>query len=137
MSIFYNETKKDLPSDELRKLFMSVGWSDGSETPQMRKNFNKPFIHSTLVISAWKDDQLIGAVRVLSDTVIRSIIYDLLVDPQFQNEGIGKELLRRCRTHFSGSEWLVQTKPETAGYYKKLGFEINDDVFPSIPSKYF
>jgi len=107
MGIIYNDTKKDLPSEQLHKLFMSVGWSDGSETSDMIKNYNIPFTNSTLVISAWENECLIGAVRVLSDKMFRSIIYDLLVLPEFQNKGIGKELLKRCIEHFPNSEWLV------------------------------
>jgi len=63
--IKYNETKKDLPSAALHQLFVSAGWSTGDESADMLANFNKPFINSTLVISAWKNDQLIGVVRVL------------------------------------------------------------------------
>ena len=137
MSIVYQDTMKDLPSTELHKLFMSAGWSDGSETPDMIKNYNIPFIHSTLVVSAWENDRLIGVVRVLSDQMFRSIIYDLVIYPEFQNKGIGKELLCRCMTHFPNSEWLVQTTNEIAGYYEKIGFKRNSDAFLSIPCKYF
>jgi len=56
----------------------------------MINNYNIPFINSTLVVSAWENERLIGAVRVLSDKMFRSIIYDLLFLPQFQNKGIGK-----------------------------------------------
>ncbi|MCM0756969.1 MULTISPECIES: hypothetical protein [Sporomusa] len=35
MDIIYNDTKKDLPSEQLHELFVSVGWSDGSETSDM------------------------------------------------------------------------------------------------------
>ncbi|WP_312699030.1 GNAT family N-acetyltransferase [Sedimentibacter sp.] len=129
--------KKDLPSEQLHKLFVSVGWSDGSETLDMINNYNIPFINSTLVVSAWKNERLIGAVRVLSDKMFRSIIYDLLVLPEFQNKGIGKELLKRCIEHFPGSEWLVQTTEEISGYYEKNGFKINSDVFLNIPCKLF
>ncbi|SCM81014.1 hypothetical protein KL86SPO_31193 [uncultured Sporomusa sp.] len=39
MDIIYNDTKKDLPSEQLHKLFMSVGWSNGSETSDMISNY--------------------------------------------------------------------------------------------------
>jgi len=94
MSITYN-TRKDLPSEQLHKLFMSVSWSDGTETSFMLKNFNMPFINSNIVISAWENDYLVGCVRVLSDKIVRSVILDLAVTPEFQNQGIGKELIRR------------------------------------------
>ena len=137
MDIIYNDIKKDLPSEQLHKLFVSVGWSDGSETWDMINNYNIPFINSTLVVSAWENERLIGAVRVLSDKMFRSIIYDLLVLPEFQNKGIGKELLKRCIEHFPSSEWLVQTTEKIAGYYMKNGFNVNGDVFLNIPCKLF
>ena len=88
------------------------------------------------MISAWENDRLVGAVRVLSDKVIRSVIYDLLIDPEYQNKGIGKELIKRCIEHFPNTEWLVQTEKHISGYYEKLGFKIYKEVVLSIPSKY-
>jgi len=137
MSITYNEIKKDLPGKQLQKLFVAAGWSDGSETPEMINNYNVPFINSTLVISAWENELLIGAVRVLSDTIFRSIIYDLIVLPEYQNTGIGKELIKRCIKHYPDSEWLVQTTDKISGYYEKLGFKINNDVFLTVQCKLF
>ena len=137
MKIFYDDTKKDLPSNELHKLFVSAGWSDGLEAPEIVKNYNIPFINSSLVISAWESERLIGVVRVLSDKMFRSIIYDLVIYPEFQSKGIGKELISRCLAHYPNSEWLVQTTKEIAGYYEKFGFIINSDAFLSIPCKYF
>ena len=130
------ELKKDLPSDQLHRLFKLVGWSDGSENQNMIKHFNLPFINSTLVISAWENTSLIGAIRVLSDQVIRSVIYDLAVDPKCQGQGIGRELIRRCIGHFPDTEWLVQTTAAVASYYEKIGFTKRGDVFLSIPSKW-
>ena len=137
MSIIYIDTKKDLTSEQLHRLFIAVGWSDGSETPDMIENYNIPFINSTLVISAWENERLIGVVRVLSDKMFRSVIYDLLVLPEYQNKSIGKELLKRCIEHFPDSEWLVQTTGEISGFYEKIGFKLNNDVFLSIPCKLF
>lgn len=137
MNVTYNDTKKDLPAEQLHKLFVAVGWSDGSDSPDMIKNYNIPFINSTLVISAWMDERLVGAVRVLSDKMFRSVIYDLLVLPEYQGRGIGRELLKRCIEHFPDSEWLVQTKKRISGYYEKNGFKVNNDVFLTIPCKLF
>ena len=136
MNITYNDEKKDLPSAQLYRLFQLAGWANGSETPNMVEHFNVTHVNSTLVVSAWENERLVGAVRVLSDKVIRSIIYDLVVDPEFQGMGIGKELVKRCVAHFPDSEWLVQTTKELCGYYEKIGFQINDEIFLTIPSKY-
>jgi len=137
--IIYNNSKKDLSSDELHKLFIAVGWSDGTESPEMVNNYNIPFINSTLVISAWHDNRLVGVVRALSDKMFRSIIYDLIVDPEFQDNGIGSELIKHCIEQFPDSEWLVETKQNIAGFYENIGFKIcgQDDVFLKIPCKLF
>ena len=104
--------------------------------PDILKTFNVPFINSALVISAWDNERLVGTVRVLSDKIIRSIIYDLLVDPEYQNRGIGKELVKRCVEHYLNSEWLVQTEERISGYYEKIGFKVYNDVVLTIPSIY-
>lgn len=136
MDVTYNDQIKNLPVEQLHYLFTAVGWSNGPATPDIMQNFNIPFINSNLVVSAWEKDRLIGAVRVISDTMFRSVIYDLLVDPDFQNKGIGTDLVKRCIEHYPNSNWLVQTEKHIAGFYKRCGFKINNDVFLHIPNKW-
>ena len=136
MNVEYR-TQKDLPCDELYQLFLSVGWATEDTTTQdMIDNFNIGFINSTFVFSAWVDGKLVGCVRVLSDLHFRSIIIDLAVLPSFQQKGIGKELVRRCRNACESSEWLVQTDL-AKGFYEKIGFKENNDYFLTIPGKWF
>ena len=130
------DMRKDLPCDQLSRLFCDVGWSDGKETPEMRQNFNAPFLHSTVVVSAWDGDRLVGCCRALSDTMFRSVIYDVAVEPAYQGRGIGTALVRQCMAHYPGSQWLVATR-EAAGFYEKLGFVQDEDVFLSVPCKWF
>ncbi len=70
--------------------------------------------------------------RTQKDLPFRSIIYDLAVLPEFQNKGIGSELVRRCRGVCESSEWLVQTD-SAKGFYEKIGFRENDDFFYDNP----
>ena len=137
MSIQYNAVKKDLPPEQLHRLFRAVGWSDGSETEDMKSKFSLPFIGSTLVVSAWEGERLVGAVRVLSDGIFHSVIYDLLVDPAYQGNGIGRELVRRCLDRYPDAEWSLQTTEDVAGFYEKLGLQRAKGVFLYRPSKYF
>ena len=138
MNITYNATRKDLPTEQLHHLFFSAGWAGLEKTcdPNVLENFNAPFINSTLVVSAWESGRLIGVVRVLSDKIIRSVIYDLVVDPEYRGKGIGKQLVKMCIEHFPNSEWLVQTGAHISEYYEKIGFKIYNDVVLTIPSIY-
>lgn len=136
MNVEYR-TQKNLPCDELYRLFLAVGWANEETTTQeMIDNFNIGFINSTFVFSAWIDGKLAGCVRVLSDLHFRSVILDLAVAPEFQRKGIGKELVRRCRNACESSEWLVQTD-SAKGFYEKIGFKENKDYFLKIPGKWF
>lgn len=136
MNVEYR-TQKDLPCEELYQLFLAVGWATEDTTTQdMIDNFNIGFLNSTFVFSAWVDGKLVGCVRVLSDLHFRSIILDLAVLPSFQQKGIGKELVHRCRSACESSEWLVQTDL-AKGFYEKIGFKENKDFFLTIPSKWF
>lgn len=140
MNIIYNDEVKDLPLSQLHELFIAVGWSDGGELPdEMKTGFMQPWLNSTLVISAWDGDRLVGVVRVLSDTIFRFVIYDLLVNPEYQGKGIGSELVNKCKSHYPGSEWLVGCDRKDVAFYKKLGFQdvFESDTFLVIPCKLF
>ena len=134
--IIYNDTKKDLPVEQLHYLFYSVGWSSKDIPKDWLENFNISFINSTLVISAWANERLIGAVRVLSDKKFRSIIYDLVIDPAYQNKGIGRELVKRCIEHYPNSEWSLETSEKNIGFYEKIGFKRSKSVHFRIKGKY-
>ena len=136
MAIIYKE-QKDLPCDQLHALFHAVGWA-GKEIPAfMMEHFNKPFLQSSYVISAWEDKNLIGCARVLSDGVIRSILWDLAVLPEYQGKGIGSTLVEKCKGRYPGTHWLLATIPERKEFYERLGFSGDDSLFMSIPCKYF
>lgn len=135
MNVEYR-TQKNLPCDALYQLFLAVGWAKEDTAQEMIDNFNIGFKNSTFVFSAWIDDKLVGCVRVLSDLHFRSVIYDLAVLPEFQNKGIGRELVQRCRNTCQNSEWLVQTDM-AKGFYEKIGFTENTDHFLTIPCRWF
>ena len=122
MDIEY-KSQKDLPCDQLYQLFLAVGWAtEETTTREILDNFNIGFIRATFVFSAWVDGKLVGCVRVLSDRIFRSVIYDLAVLPDYQRMGIGKILVQKCIEACPESSWLVHT--EDAGeFYKKIGFK--------------
>jgi ribosomal protein S18 acetylase RimI-like enzyme len=134
--IRYDTSLKTLPFEQLHRLFVQAGWSDGTESVEIYRNFSIPFTNSTFVVSAWDNEKLVGAVRALSDRLIRSVIYDLVVDTEYRKRGIGRELVNRCIEQCPTSEWLIQTEEEIAGYYERLGFSRHSGVFIYIPSRW-
>ncbi len=132
MNITFNDSIKDLPSDQLWKLFELAGNSDGLDIESIRAMF----ANSTLVVSAWHDKRLVGVARVLSDKIYRSIICDLVVLPEFQRMGIEKDLMKLSMSHYPLSDWFLETSEEIYVDYEKYGFKMNGNVFFSIPMIY-
>jgi len=50
----------------------------------------------TTNIGAWDNDRLVGAVRVLTDGYFVATVPEILVDPDYQRRGIGRELMSRA-----------------------------------------
>lgn len=136
MAIIYKE-QKDLPGDQLYALFHAVGWA-GKDIPDfMLQHFNKPFLQSSYVISAWEEEQLIGCARVLTDGIIQAALWDVAVLPEYQGRGIGRALVEKAVARYPHAQWLLCTIPERMGFYEKLGFRRDDSIFMSIPCAYF
>src|SRR3954468_1330641 len=50
----------------------------------------------TTNIGAWDGQRLIGAVRVLTDGYFFATVPEVLVDPDYQRRGVGRELMFRA-----------------------------------------
>lgn len=82
-----------------------------------------------LTKSNFKKDQLVGLIRVVGDGVSIIYIQDLLVNPKYQRQGIGSELLKRvCREYKSVRQKVLLTEeaPNTRNFYEKSGFKSCD-----------
>ena len=74
-------------------LFQTTGWNEAYQaTPQ---DLQQVLDDSWYTLSAYENGELVGFGRVLSDGVLYAMIYDLIVHPDFQNQGLGSELLQR------------------------------------------
>lgn len=122
-SIFYQK-KKDISDDFLRPLYQSVGWISYTES---LNDLNQLLQGSRLVISAWRDNQLIGLIRTIGDGISIEYVQDLLVLPEFQQQGVGSQLLSRLfeeTSHIRQFVLITDNSPdnqETINWYKKHG----------------
>jgi ribosomal protein S18 acetylase RimI-like enzyme len=79
---------------------------------------------STLVVTARDGARLIGILRGWTDGAFDGYICDLAVHPEFQQLGIGRELLRRCVSQSSSEvQWVLRASAMAATYYEHLGWQ--------------
>lgn len=89
MEIKYKKIK-NFQEKELQDLFLSVKWDSGNYTDKLKKAIE----NSHTVYSAWDDEKLAGLINSLSDGVMTVYFHYLLVRPEYQGRGIGKELVK-------------------------------------------
>jgi len=70
-------------------------------------------------------EDLIGCIRVTSDTVFNATLWDVTVDPAYQGEGLGKTLMemtirKLCRLDIRTISLFAE--PQVLEFYRKLGF---------------
>ena len=118
----------DLPIDALLSLYDSVGWAaytrDPARLPTALRN-------STYVVAAWREGQLIGLARALSDDVSIVYIQDILVRPEAQRGGVGRALLAHLLERFAhvrSAVLLTDDDEAQLRFYASLGFKNTRDL---------
>lgn len=88
------------------------------------------FANADLVVSAWHEGRLVGVCRALTDFSYCCYLSDLAVDGEFQERGIGRQLIAHVRSAI-GEEvaLLLLSAPEAMDYYPKIGFENVGNAF--------
>ena len=119
--IEYRVNSKIKP-EELNSIIELVGWKGRS-----REEWLKILELSSFHVSAWCGSHLVGFGRIFEDGVM-CMIYDVMVDPNFQNRKIGttimKYIMEELRNHNFHTTGLFawNKKPELRKFYKKFGF---------------
>ncbi len=119
MSIQYRDTK-EFSKEQLQRLFLSVNWESGHYPEKLVRAMR----NSTQVISAWDGDTLVGLVRALDDGETVAFLHYLLVDPAYQGQHIGGELMERLMERFTNLLYVkvIPSDPATMPFYARYGF---------------
>jgi len=84
------KTNAKLEAHELSDLFKA----SGIKRPVEDLNRVKKMVdNSNLTVTAWDGEKLVGVARALSDFSFCCYLSDLAVDKEYQNQGIGHELV--------------------------------------------
>lgn len=116
--ITYRDTQEFDPT-ALSELFRSVGWTSAKYPERLKLAMR----NSSAVISAWDGDRLVGLINCLSDGTLTSYIHYLLVHPDYQGQGIGRELVRMMCDRYSDCVRKVLIADDSeVDFYKRCGF---------------
>jgi GNAT superfamily N-acetyltransferase len=83
----------------------------------------KAFKGSFACLAAFEGDGLIGLARALCDGQYQAAIYDVVLLPEYQGDGIGKEIMRRLRDMLPVKNVILYSAPGREGFYAKCGYK--------------
>lgn len=123
MSIEYKDTR-DFQSKELEDLFLSVEWSSGHFPDKLVVAMQK----TGSVFSAWDNGKLVGLISSMDDGIINAYVHYLLVRPEYQSRGIGKQLIEMMREHYSSYLRIILIAYDKGvKFYENCGFKKEED----------
>ncbi|MGD1005791.1 MAG: GNAT family N-acetyltransferase [Ignavibacteriaceae bacterium] len=134
MSIIY---KTDLPHiDQYFTLFETTGWN--SEYCLTKDDLSLSLSNSYYSVSAYEECRLVGFGRIVSDGIIHAMIYEMIVDPDYQGEGIGSSILNmlvdKCVKNNIRDIQLFCAKGKKK-FYERHGFTVRENNAPGMQYK--
>lgn len=92
----------------------------GTRDPERLKS---AAINSHTVCSAFIGETIIGFGRAISDGQYQSAIYDVVVLPRYQNQGVGKAIMRALLEDLPPKGTvLIYAAPGKESFYQQFGF---------------
>jgi GNAT superfamily N-acetyltransferase len=108
-----------LPKAEVLKLYRSVQWSAAKKPTRLLQALQQS--HS--VVSAWVNGSLVGLGNAISDGSMVVYYPHLLVSPNFQRLGIGREIMERLMSRYRGfHQHMLVADAKAVSFYRGRGF---------------
>lgn len=109
--------------NHLLALFKNEWWTRNRQTIDVKKMLE----NSNVVIGLIHEetDELIGFARVITDTVYRAFIFDVIAKEEYRNSGIGKILMDSILSHplvRDVDRVELYCPDRLVSYYEKWGF---------------
>lgn len=118
--------KSEIPTEAYNNMRIAVGWK--KLDPQQAETGLK---NSAYLTAAWDKDKPVGMARVVSDGGYMTLIADVMVLPDYQGRGIGRQLLTKVNQWLDdlGKDGLcvmvnLMATAGNEGFYERFGFEL-------------
>jgi len=117
-------TAEQLDFLQLQRLMeLTAPWARGRRV----EDLERAVAASDPVIHLWDGDFLVAFGRATSDGVYRAMLFDVIVHPRYQGQGIGRQLLGHLLRHpkIAAVEKVFLVTTDQKGFYERLGFTEN------------
>lgn len=113
----------DQQRTELHDLFQNEWWTEGREPDEIQKMLNESDV--IIGMADTTTNELIGFARVLTDTVYKALIFDVIVRSDHRGTGLGERLIEQVIEHPALSQvahFELYCLEELVPFYERWGF---------------
>ena len=125
---FFGLGPKFRPSKGIKKiqklLDQNSSWAKGRKIQEIKKMVQG----SNIIVTVWCDQDLAGFGRATTDGIFRAVLWDLVVEKQYQRKGLGNIILKSLLEHrlISTVEKVYVMTTHCEDFYKNNNFECNN-----------
>ena len=121
--------------DSLLQLYFETDGVVGLGRAKNLEKIKEAFLSSYRIVTAWDQDRIVGAGRLISDGVCYGWIHDMAVLPDCQKTGVGRGIMKEL---LDGNESLLIGLTSAFGaedFYYKLGFKKHKTAMAKYPGE--
>ena len=120
MNITYTD-QRNFSANDLHQLFQSVDWLSANYPDRLKKAMD----YCETVFTAWDDNRLVGLVNAIDDSELTAYVHYLCVNPAYQGQGIGSELLNRIKEKYNKYLYIIiiAENESLIKFYSQNGFQ--------------
>ena len=117
------------PTNGLEKLQFFLNENTFWARDRNKQQIYKMLSNSTVVVSLWHHNKLIGFGRATSDLVFRAVLWDVVVATDRQGLGLGKLIIDAILTNkkIRSVEKIYLMTTNSSEFYKQFGFKLNKE----------
>jgi GNAT superfamily N-acetyltransferase len=111
--------------EQVLNLFRKVYWKH-----RVVEDIEKAFKLSTTTIFIYKEDAIIAFGRVIGDGRYYAMLADIIVDPDYQGQGLGKYLVTTLNNQLKNYHFVnLSAAPGADKFYKSMGWKKQTTAF--------
>jgi ribosomal protein S18 acetylase RimI-like enzyme len=120
-----NPELSNIDWDRVLLLFVKINWKH-----RLVNEIEKAFRISTHTIFIYRNDLVIGFGRVVGDGRYYAMLADIVVDPDFQKQGIGKHIVMSLNSLLNNYHFVnLSAAPGADHFYKSMGWKKQTTAF--------
>ena len=114
----------DTQAEKLHQLYQNEWFTKGRTIEDVRV-----MLKNTTFVFGFCDpdsEELIGFARVISDSIYKAFVFDVIVDPGFRNEGMGQTIMDTIFNHpvlKKVSHIELYCPDQLVSFYEPMGFK--------------